>query len=140
MPEQDPPPLPYLNSNHRVGLDLDLTMDLMPAGSNTPHRLASTSFMNMYWSMGQQLAHATVNGATIRAGDLFASGTVSGPSRSEFGSLLEITWNGSQPIELENGETRTFLEDGDTVTISGRCAAKGAVPLGFGECMGTIAP
>jgi fumarylacetoacetase len=139
MPEQDPPPLPYLGSNHRAGLDLDLTMDLTAAGSTTPHRMASTSFMNMYWSMAQQLAHATVNGATIRPGDLFGSGTVSGPTRGEFGSLLEITWNGTQPIEFADAETRTFLEDGDTVTIRGRCTADGAVPIGFGECTGTIA-
>ncbi|MCL1601967.1 MAG: fumarylacetoacetate hydrolase family protein [Actinomycetia bacterium] len=97
-----------------------------------------TSFMNMYWSMAQQLAHATVNGATIRPGDLFASGTVSGPTRDEFGSLLEISWNGTQPIELADGAKRTFLNEGDTVTIRGRCTADGAVPIGFGNCGGTI--
>jgi fumarylacetoacetase len=140
LPDQDPAPLPYLSSDHRVGLDIDLTMDLIRNGQTTPHGLASTSFMNMYWSMAQQLAHATVNGATIRPGDLFASGTVSGPTRSEFGSLLEITWNGTQPIEFANGETRTFLEDGDTVTIRGRCTAQGAVPIGFGECEGKVVP
>ncbi len=138
LPDQDPTPLPYLDSDHRAGIDIDLTMDLTPAGSDTPHRVASMSFMNMYWSMAQQLAHATVNGATIRPGDLFASGTVSGPTRDQFGSLLEITWNGTEPIELPNGETRTFLHDGDTVTIRGRCTAQGAVPIGFGECTGTI--
>jgi fumarylacetoacetase len=96
--------------------------------------------MNMYWSMAQQLAHVTVNGATVRPGDLFASGTVSGPSRDQFGSLLEITWNGTEPIDLREGRSRTFLEDGDTITIRGRCTAQGAVPIGFGECTGTIVP
>jgi fumarylacetoacetase len=138
MPEQAPTPLPYLTSDQRIGLDLGLTVDITPAGSTTSHRLASTSFMNMYWSMAQQLAHATVNGATIRPGDLFASGTVSGPTRDEFGSLLEISWNGTQSIELTNDVARTFLEDGDTVSISGQCAANGIVPIGFGECTGTI--
>ena len=138
MPDQAPTPLPYLTSNHRAGLDLDLTVDITPAGSTTSERLASTSFMNMYWSMAQQLAHATVNGATIRPGDLFASGTVSGPTRDEFGSLLEISWNGTQPIQLADGATRTFLNEGDTVTIRGRCTADGAVPIGFGNCSGTI--
>jgi fumarylacetoacetase len=96
--------------------------------------------MNMYWSMAQQLAHATVNGATIRSGDLFASGTVSGPTRDEFGSLLEITWNGTQRIELADGKTRTFLENGDTVTIRGRCTSADAASIGFGECVGTVIP
>jgi len=138
MPEQDPVPLPYLAGVHRAGLDLDLTVDLTPSGSDTSHRITATSSRNLYWSMAQQLAHATVNGATVRPGDLFASGTVSGPTRDEFGSLLEITWNGTRPIELPGDETRTFLEDGDSVTIRGRCTAAGAVPIGFGTCEGTV--
>jgi fumarylacetoacetase len=138
--DQNPTPMGYLNAEHRAGFDLDLHVDLKPAGSNETYRIVSTSFMNMYWSMAQQLAHVTGNGATIRPGDLFASGTVSGPTRDEFGSLLEITWNGTEPLELDNGLTRTFLEDGDTVVITGRCTAEGAVPIGFGECVGTIVP
>jgi fumarylacetoacetase len=94
--------------------------------------------MNLYWSMAQQLAHATANGANVRPGDLFASGTVSGPTRDEFGSLLEITWNGTELLDLGNGESRTFLEDGDKVTMRGRCSAEGAVSIGFGECTGTV--
>jgi len=140
LPSQDPSPLSYLRSDHLIGLEIDLAMDLIPSGSTQTHRLTSTSFMNMYWTMAQQLAHATTNGATIRPGDLFASGTVSGPTREEFGSLLEITWNGAQPIEIIDGGKRTFLEDGDTVVIRGRCAAQGAVPIGFGECVGAVAP
>ncbi len=138
MPDQDPMPLPYLATEHRAGIDLDLTVDLTPAGSDASHRIAATSFMNLYWSMAQQLAHATANGATVRPGDLFASGTVSGPTRDEFGSLLEITWNGTELLDLGNGESRTFLEDGDKVTMRGRCSAEGAVSIGFGECTGSV--
>jgi fumarylacetoacetase len=136
--DQEPAPLPYLTTEHRIGFDLDLTVSITPDGADEEHEVTATSFTSMYWTMAQQLAHATVNGATVRAGDLFASGTVSGPTRGEFGSLLEITWNGIDPIEFPDGTTRTFLHDGDTVTIRGRCAAEGAVPIGFGECLGTV--
>jgi len=138
MPDQVPTPLPYLATDHRAGVDLDLTVDLTPSGSDRTHRITATSFMNLYWTMAQQLAHATVNGATVRPGDLFASGTVSGPTRDEFGSLLEITWNGTQPIELAGVGTRTYLEDGDSVTIRGRCTADGSIAIGFGACEGTV--
>lgn len=137
---QDPQPLDYLNDTHRSGIDIDLTVSLTPRGSDTSALITETSFLNMYWSMAQQLAHATVNGATARAGDLYASGTVSGPTEAERGSLIEMTWNGTHPIECSDGSTRTFLEDGDTITIEGRCHAEGEVPIGFGLCRGTIAP
>ncbi|MEN8041166.1 MAG: fumarylacetoacetase [Actinomycetota bacterium] len=136
---QEPTPLPYLVEEHRIGLDLGLEVDVTPAGGG-PTTIVKTSFTNMYWTMAQQLAHATVNGATVRPGDLFASGTVSGPTRDQFGSLLEISWNGTEALEIEGTSPRTFLEDGDTVTIRGRCSAAGAVPIGFGECTGTITP
>jgi fumarylacetoacetase len=90
--------------------------------------------------MAQQLTHATANGASASSGDLFASGTISGPGESERGSLIEITWNGSKPIEFEDGVFRTFLEDGDTITLRGTCDAEGAVSIGFGECTGTVVP
>lgn len=136
--DQEPAPLPYLTSEDRTGVGLDLSVAITPSGAKEEHEVTATSFTNVYWTMAQQLAHATVNGATVRPGDLFASGTVSGPSRDEFGSLLEITWNGAEPIDFPDGSTRTFLEDGDTVTIRGRCEADGAIPIGFGKCVGTI--
>ena len=135
---QKPEPLPYLSTEHRIGVDIALSVGITPSGSSEEHEIAATSFMNMYWTMAQQLAHATVNGATVRPGDLFASGTVSGPTRHEFGSLPEITWNRTESLVYPDGSTRTFLEDGDTVTIRGRCTADGAVPIGFGECVGTV--
>jgi fumarylacetoacetase len=134
---QKPAPLPYLRADAPEAIAIDLRVDMTPAGG-TPTTIIETSFTNMYWTMAQQLAHATVNGATVRPGDLFASGTVSGPDPAEFGSLLERSWNGTQPITLADGSQRTFLEDGDTVTMTGRCAAPGAVSLGFGTCTGTV--
>jgi len=136
---QDPTPLPYLLSENPRALAIDLRVDLTPA-DGTPTTIIEASFTNMYWTMAQQLAHATVNGATVRPGDLFASGTVSGPNPNEFGSLLERSWNGTKPIRLARGVERTFLEDGDTVTISGTCTAPGAVSIGFGTCSGAIMP
>ena len=137
LADQDPRPLPYLDDPVRAGVDIDLSVEFIP-GSGSGQIITRTNFTNMYWSMAQQLAHATVNGATARAGDLFASGTVSGPGVGERGSLIETTWNGRDEIVFQDGISRTFLEDGDTIEIRGRCAAPGAVPIGFGECTGTI--
>ena len=134
---QDPEPLAYLRPTEMQAIAIDLRVELTPP-EGVPTTIIETSFTNMYWTMSQQLAHATVNGATVRPGDLFASGTVSGPNPTEFGSLLERSWNGTQPITLADGSLRTFLEDGDTVTISGKCAAPGAVSIGFGTCSGTV--
>lgn len=137
---QDPEPLPYLQTEHLVGFDLELSVAIRPHDSAQETTVAKTSFTNMYWTMAQQLAHATVNGATVRAGDLFASGTVSGPTPGEFGSLLESTWNGKKPIALGDGITRTFLENGDTVTLRATANADGWPSIGFGDCTGTIRP
>ena len=134
---QDPPPLPYLEAGASQATAIDLRVDLTPSGAAAT-TIIETSFTNMYWTMAQQLAHATVNGATVRPGDLFASGTVSGPDPAEFGSLLERSWNGTKPFILDDGVQRTFLHDGDTVTITGRCSAPDAVPIGFGQCSGTV--
>ena len=139
LTEQDPKPLPYLDDPLRAGVDLDLTVDYIP-GSGAATTITRTNFTNMYWSMAQQLAHATVNGATAKAGDLFASGTVSGPNVGERGSLIETTWNGREAISFPGGAARTFLEDGDSIEIRGRCTAPGAVSIGFGECVGTVVP
>jgi fumarylacetoacetase len=94
----------------------------------------------MYWTAAQQLAHLTANGASLRTGDLYASGTVSGPSRDERGSFLELTWNGAEPLTLVDGSVRTFLEDGDVVTITGSAPGPDASRIGLGEVTGTIRP
>lgn len=142
-PVQEPEPDPYLRAALPWGLDLNLTVEL------NGEQIAATNFRHMYWTFAQQLAHLTVNGAETGAGDLFGSGTVSGPNPGERGSLVELTWRGTEPLELPDGTTRTFLEDGDTVTLRGWCGgADGALAgdradrprIGFGEATGTIVP
>jgi fumarylacetoacetase len=94
----------------------------------------------MYWTGAQQLAHLTVNGANVRTGDLYASGTISGPNRNERGSLIELSWNGTDPVVLSDGTTRAFLEDGDEVTITATAPGPGGARIGFGEVTGRIHP
>jgi fumarylacetoacetase len=135
-PPQDPEPDPYLRAAKPWGLDLRLEVDL--DGTT----ITSTTFASMYWTFAQQLAHVTVNGATTKAGDLFGSGTVSGPTKDARGSMIELTWRGAEPLTLRDGRTRAFLEDGDTVTLRGWCGgdAPDRPRVGFGECTGTITP
>ena len=97
-------------------------------------------FATMYWTPDQMLAHLTINGASTRPGDLYASGTVSGPEPGQRGSLIELSWNGAEPLKLPDGSTRSFLEDGDTVTITARARGRGGVTIGFGEVTGTVLP
>ena len=124
---QDPEPTAYLRRQGDWGLDITLEVLLNGEVISRP------PYSGMYWTPDQMLAHMTVNGASLRTGDLFASGTISGPERGQRGSLMELTWNGADPIKLAGGETRTFLEDGDTVTIR---ATAGEVTLG--EVSGTV--
>jgi fumarylacetoacetase len=126
---QEPEPLPYLREDPWA-FDLDLEVELNGA------TIARTNARHLYWSAAQQLAHMTVNGASLRIGDLFGSGTISGPQREQRGSLLELSWNGAEPIALPDGSTRTFLEDGDEVVLRGRAGE--AVALG--EVRGRIEP
>jgi fumarylacetoacetase len=126
-PEQDPEPLPYLRVDGDWALDVELEVEL--AG----WLVSRTNARGLYWTMSQQLAHATVNGASVRTGDLFASGTISGAGRGSEGSLIELTANGTAPLRLDDGSERTFLEDGDEVVLRGR-----AGDLELGEVRGTI--
>ena len=128
-PAQEPAPLDYLREEPWA-LDLDLEVEL----NGTV--VARTSARHLYWSAAQQLAHLTVNGASLRVGDLFASGTISGPEREQRGCLLELAWNGAEPIELADGSTRSFLHDGDEVVLRGR----GGDALALGEVRGRIEP
>lgn len=130
-PPQSPAPLPYLREDDPWGLDLSLSLSLNGQTVSRP------PYASMYWSPAQMLAHMTVNGASLRTGDLYASGTVSGPAAGQRGSFIELTWGGKEPLKLADGSTRTFLEDGDEVTIGGTALA-GRVSLG--EVTGRVLP
>ncbi|SCX56883.1 fumarylacetoacetate hydrolase [Klenkia marina] len=134
-PAREPAVLPYLDdAGLRWGLDLALEVHL-----NGEH-VSSPPFAQMYWTPAQQLAHMTVNGATLRTGDLFASGTVSGPGRDQRGSFIELSWGGAEPLTLADGSTRSFLEDGDTVTLTATAPGTGGGRIGLGEVTGTVLP
>ena len=131
-PPRDQPLQEYLKGGDDWGFDLDLEVALNETV------IARPPFRAMYWTAAQQLAHMTANGASLRTGDLFASGTVSGSNPSQFGSLLELSWNGTRPIELADGSSRSFLLDGDTVSIRASAPGRNGTRLGFGEVRGTI--
>jgi fumarylacetoacetase len=133
-PPQDPEPLPYLADAGKWGLDLALEVRL------NGQVVARPSFASTYWTAAQMLAHMTVNGAPARTGDLFASGTVSGPERDQRGCLLELSWGGAEPLVLADGSARSWLEDGDDVTISATAPAADGGRIGFGEVTGRIQP
>jgi len=141
----DPAPLPYLASdeNERYGgvdvtLEVYLSTRAMRDQRLAAHRLSRGSFRDMYWTIAQLISHHASNGCNLQPGDLLASGTVSGNSKDARGCLLEITWKGSEPIQLPSGEQRRFLEDGDEVVIRGFCEKTGAARIGFGECSGMV--
>jgi fumarylacetoacetase len=137
-PVQDPAPLPYLYDEPRTTYDIQLEVYLQGERMPQAHRICTSNFRYLYWSLAQQLAHHTINGCNLRPGDLLASGTISGPMPDSFGSLLELTWRGSRPLNL-GGESRTFLQDGDTVTMTGWCQGDG-YRVGFGTVTGRIRP
>ncbi|HVA27701.1 MAG TPA: fumarylacetoacetase [Candidatus Baltobacteraceae bacterium] len=140
-PRQDPTPLPYLQTREHWAYDIKLAVDLetraMRAARAPAVTISQTTFKDMYWNMAQQLAHVTVNGTAIRPGDLYASGTISGAAANSQGSLIELTWNGTKPLTLPDGEKRAFLEDGDEVALRGWCEA-GDFRIGFGQARGRI--
>ncbi|MCO5130041.1 MAG: fumarylacetoacetase [Xanthobacteraceae bacterium] len=138
-PAQDPAPLPYLQQQGANNYDLDLDVELRADGARDYARIARTNFKYMYWSPVQQLVHHASSGCAMNVGDLLGSGTISGPEKEQRGSLLEISWNGSEPIDLPGGVTRTFFEDGDSLVIRGWCQGDG-YRVGFGEVEGTILP
>ncbi len=135
--EQLPEVLPYLKQRERQNFDVTLEVWLMPHGSSEAYIISSSNFKNMYWTAAQQIAHHTVNGCNLNVGDVMASGTISGKTPDSYGSLLELSWGGKTPIQLPNGETRSFLEDGDTVILKGY-AEKDDFKVDFGEVRTTV--
>lgn len=137
-PDQFPQVLPYLVANGEKNFDISLEVLIKPEQSDET-TVSRSNFKYMYWNVNQQLAHHTVNGCNVQVGDLYASGTISGPSPGSFGSMLELTWNGQRPMHLADGTERKFINDGDTVVLRGH-AEKDGVRIGFGECKGKILP
>lgn len=137
-PKQDPKVLPYLEYEGNHHYDMDLEVGIIPENSEET-TVCHSNYKYMYWNMVQQLAHHTVNGCNIRCGDMMASGTISGPERESFGSMLEISWKGTNPIKMKDGSERKFLQDNDTVVMRGHCEKDG-VRIGFGEVSTKILP
>ena len=141
-PAGDPEPLPHLRQSGEPGVDLALEVLLRTArmrdAGQPPAPVSRSHFRDMYWTIGQLVAHHASNGCNLRPGDLLASGTVSGPTRDARGCLLELTWRGAEPLTLPSGETRTFLEDGDEVVLRGWCERDGARRIGFGTAEGRV--
>jgi fumarylacetoacetase len=146
-PAGDPQPLPYLDSEHncRAGsLDIQLQVGLqtsrMREAGQGDVTICRTSYRHAYWTVAQMVAHHTVNGCNLQPGDLFGSGTLSGPTLDQAAALVELTVGGKQPLQLPNGEARTYLQDGDAIVLRGWCERPGATRIGFGECRGTVLP
>ena len=146
-PGDDPRPLAYLDSAavanggaFDIRLEVLLETPRMRAGRELPTRLAATSYRHAWWTVAQMVTHHTVNGCNLRPGDLLGTGTLSGPASDEAGALIELTAGGANPVTLPDGESRAFLEDGDTVIMRGWCERPGAVRIGFGEVRGTLLP
>ncbi|MCA1542401.1 fumarylacetoacetase [Bradyrhizobium sp. NBAIM32] len=136
-PEQQPVPLDYLKQTKPQNYDVALDVSLHAAGANAPASISRTNFKYMYWSSVQQLMHHASSGCAMNVGDLLGSGTISGPEKNQRGSLLEISWNGTEPVELPGGARRSFLEDGDSLVMRGWCQGNG-YRVGFGEVEGTV--
>jgi fumarylacetoacetase len=138
-PPQEPTPLPYLQTEEPRGYDVHLEVYLHTRKGGRGDRICTSNAKYLYWSLGQQLAHHTINGCNLRTGDLLATGTISGPTPESYGSLLELSWRGTKPLELSHGETRTFLQNSDGVTMTGWCQGDG-YRVGFGMVTGKILP
>ncbi len=137
-PEQNPEVLPYLKSNRNKNIDIELEVLLKPENGEE-EKICDSNYKYLYWSINQQLAHHTVNGCDIRVGDLMASGTISGKDQNSYGSMLELSWAGKNPLKLANGEERKFIEDGDTVIMRGHSSRNG-IRIGFGEVRTKVLP
>lgn len=138
-PIQEPNVLDYLKFDGLKNYDINLSVSITPEDSNIESIVCNSNFKYMYWNMNQQIAHHTVNGCNLNVGDMMASGTISGHTKDSYGSMLELSWGGKNPIELKDGSTRTFINDMDTVTMRGYCE-KNNIRVGFGEVKSKILP
>jgi fumarylacetoacetase len=138
-PQDDPTPLPYLQDKENHAYDIQLEVKIQSQEMNEAFVISKSNLKHMYWNICQQLAHHSITGCNMRPGDLLASGTISGSTPDSYGSMLELSWRGTKPIPLPDGTERKFLQDGDTLTLTGYCQGEG-FRVGFGECVGTILP
>ncbi|TMM56933.1 fumarylacetoacetase [Maribacter algarum] len=137
-PKQEPKPFPYLQQMGKHSFDIHLEVAIQPE-NNEATTVSKSNFKYMYWTMAQQLAHHTINGCIVNSGDMMGSGTISGPTSDSYGSMLELSWQGTKPVPLNNGETRKFIQDNDTVILTGYCQKNG-VHIGFGEVSTKLLP
>jgi fumarylacetoacetase len=137
-PEQHPEVLPYLQYQGKRNFDVDLQVYIQPENS-VESLVCHSNLKYLYWNMSQQLAHHTVNGCNINTGDMYASGTISGPTPDSYGSMLELSWKGTKPLTLKDGSKRKFIDDNDTIIMRGY-ATKEGVRIGFGECVTKLLP
>ncbi|KAA0914236.1 fumarylacetoacetase [Psychrobacter sp. ANT_WB68] len=139
-PTQEPKPLAYLaEKDSNNSYDITLSVEILPENADEATVICETNFKYMYWSMAQQLTHHTITGCKVEVGDMMGSGTISGPTPDSYGSMLEIAWNATKPVTLKGGETRSFIEDGDTVIMKGY-SEKDGIRVGFGEVRGKVLP
>jgi fumarylacetoacetase len=137
-PKQDPEVLPYLQFTGDHNFDIQLDVFIQPDGQ-IPFRVCHSNYKYMYWNLAQQLAHQTVNGCNINVGDIYGSGTISGPTPDSYGSMLELAWKGTKPLKMPDGSNRTFIHDNDTIIMKGYCVKEG-LRIGFGEAITKILP
>jgi fumarylacetoacetase len=137
-PKQDPEPFPYLKQNGKHSFDIHLEVAIQPENESST-RVSKSNFKYMYWTMAQQLTHHAINGCIVNSGDMMGSGTISGPTPDSYGSMLELSWQGTKPVSLSNGTTRKFIEDNDTVILTGHCEKDG-LHIGFGEVSTKLLP
>ena len=139
LPEQVPEPLPYLQDQENYSYDVELDVLLQTPAMTEAQVISKSNFKFMYWSSNQQLTHHTVTGCNLNVGDLLGSGTISGTDKGSYGSMLELCWGGKEPVKLSTGEERTYLLNGDVLSLRGVCRGAG-YSIGFGECTGKILP
>lgn len=137
--KQEPAPLPYLTQNFPFTFDIVLQVGIQAENMTTPTTVCTSNMKNLYWTLAQQLAHHSITGCNMTTGDLLATGTISGKTPDSYGSMLELSWRGSKPVPLDNGDTRKFIQDGDTVVMTAYCQGDNHM-IGFGECSGKILP
>lgn len=135
---QEPKPLPYLQHNDNFNFDIDLEIFYKPIGQHNPTVICQSNFKHLYWTVKQMLAHHSITGCNMNPGDLLGTGTISGPVEGSYGSMMELSWKGTKPIEFSSNVTRSYIEDGDEITMRAYCCSNHGYRIGFGDCSGIV--